>query len=133
MALSVSLSSGQLKQLESISEEALPNESCAFLLGSGDDCTVTEIFPLKNVEASPYSFSIAPSELLRAYETAERNGLQVTGIFHSHPGKPSPSSTDLKYMEINPVVWLIYSSTEKKFDAYIVDGDVRKVQLLVTG
>jgi hypothetical protein len=34
-------------------------------------------------------------------------------------------------MEINPVVWLIYSSTDKKFDAYIFDGEARKVQVLV--
>jgi proteasome lid subunit RPN8/RPN11 len=131
MPLSVSLSSAQLKDLESISDQALPNESCAFLLGSGGDCTVLEILPLNNAEPSPYSFSIAPSELLQAYETAEIKGLQVIGIFHSHPGKPSPSSTDLKYMEINPVVWLIYSSTEKQFDAYIVDDDARKVQLII--
>jgi proteasome lid subunit RPN8/RPN11 len=92
---------------------------------------VTDIFPLKNAELSPYSFRVEPSELIEAYETAERKGLQVIGIFHSHPGKPSPSSTDLKYMEINPVVWLIYSSTDKKFDAYIFDGEARKVQVLV--
>jgi proteasome lid subunit RPN8/RPN11 len=131
MALSVSLSTAQLAQLESISDQASPNESCAFLFGSGTDCIVEDIMPLKSAELSPYSFSIAPSDLLEAYGTAERKGLQVIGIFHSHPGKPSPSSTDLKYMEINPVVWIIFSSTERKFAAYIADGDTTEVQIVV--
>ena len=132
MVQPVYISAAQMKQLQSISEQAIPNESCAFLLGSVDNLTVAEVLPLKSAELSPYSFSIAPAALLEAYETAERKGLQVIGIFHSHPGKPSPSSTDLKYMEINPVVWLIYSSTENKFEAYVADNGAKKVQIIVT-
>ena len=84
---------------------------------------------MTNADRSPYSFSIEPSELLRAYDEAEKNGLQVIGIYHSHPGKSSPSATDRKYMELNPVVWLIYSTTEERFSAFISDGGVDKVEL----
>jgi hypothetical protein len=34
-------------------------------------------------------------------------------------------------MEINPVVWIIFSSTERKFAAYIADGDTTEVQIVV--
>ena len=129
MASEINLTSAQLSRLATIARDALPNESCAFLLGSAEKSSVAEVLPMTNADRSPYSFSIEPSELLRAYDEAEKNGLQVIGIYHSHPGKSSPSATDRKYMELNPVVWLIYSTTEERFSAFISDGGVDKVEL----
>lgn len=129
MAPEINLTSAQLSRLAKIAKDALPNEACAFLLGSAGKSSITEIVPMTNADRSPYSFSIEPSELLSAYDKAEKSGLQVIGIYHSHPGKPSPSATDKKYMELNPVVWLIYSTTEERFSAFISDGGVDKVDL----
>ena len=129
--MEISLTAGQLKQLASIAKGALPNESCAFLLGN--DGTVTEILPMRNADESRVSFSIEPQEVLRAYDLAESKRLQVVGIFHSHPARPAPSGTDRQFMEINPVVWLIYSTTEHGFRAYIYENDVREVAVKVTG
>lgn len=132
MANSISLSSVQIDTLRRFSKAAYPNESCAFLLGRQDaEGTVEDIIPMTNADKSPYSFSIPPSELLKAYQEAESRQLHVMGIFHSHPGRPSPSSTDLKFMELNPVVWLIFSSTEEKFDAFIYDEGAKRVELQV--
>jgi [CysO sulfur-carrier protein]-S-L-cysteine hydrolase len=126
----ISLTEGQVDRLVSIAEDALPNESCAFLLGNNE--SVTEILPMQNADKSRFSFSIGPPEVLRAYDLAESKGLQVIGIFHSHPSNPAPSNIDRKFMEINPVVWLIYSSTEQKFGAYVYDIDVREVAVRIT-
>jgi proteasome lid subunit RPN8/RPN11 len=87
---------------------------------------------MKNAASSPFTFSIAPSQLLEAYDHAEKERLQVIGIFHSHPGKPLPSTTDKKYMEINPVIWLIYSTTEQSFGAYLSEGTVVKCDVIIT-
>lgn len=129
--MEISLTAGQLERLASIAKGALPNESCAFLLGN--DGRVTEILPMRNADQSQISFSIEPQEVLRAYDLAESKSLQVVGIFHSHPARPAPSGTDRKFMEINPVAWLIYSTTEHGFKAYIYDSDVREVAVKVTG
>jgi proteasome lid subunit RPN8/RPN11 len=129
--MEISLAAGQIEQLASLAKDALPKESCAFLLGRND--RVVEILPMRNADESAVTFSIEPQELLRAYDLAESKKLQVIGIFHSHPARPAPSGTDIKFMEINPVVWLIYSTTEHKFRAYIYDSDVRKVAVKVTG
>jgi proteasome lid subunit RPN8/RPN11 len=93
--------------------------------------TVKEVRIMKNSDGdSPHSFSIDPQELLAAYSDAEAEGLDVVGIFHSHPGRPSPSSTDVKFMEINGVVWLIYSTTERSFGAYFLDsGRIDQVKI----
>lgn len=129
--MEISLASGQIEQLASLAKSSLPNESCAFLLGKNDK--VVEILPMRNADESAVTFSIEPQELLRAYDLAENKKLQVIGIFHSHPAKPAPSGTDRKFMEINPVVWLIYSTTEHKFKAYVYDSDVREVAVKITG
>lgn len=87
---------------------------------------------MQNADQSAISFSIEPQDVLRAYDVAESKKLQVIGIFHSHPARPAPSNTDKKFMEINPVVWLIYSTTEQEFKAYVYDSDVREVAVKIT-
>ena len=118
---SISLTAAQIRQLVGIAKNALPNESCAFLLGH--NVKVVKILPMRNSDESPVTFSIEPAELLHAYNLAESKGMQVIAIFHSHPAKPCPSSTDIKYMEINPVVWVIYSTTESQMKAFVYDDD----------
>ncbi|HEX2472010.1 MAG TPA: M67 family metallopeptidase [Nitrososphaera sp.] len=127
------LTAAQIRQLVRIAKEALPNESCAFLLGDND--RIVQILPMRNIDESPVTFSIEPAELLHAYNLAESKGMQVIAIFHSHPAKPSPSSTDIKYMEINPVIWLIYSTTESQLKAFVYDDDdiVKEIAIAIVG
>jgi [CysO sulfur-carrier protein]-S-L-cysteine hydrolase len=127
---SISLTAGQIEELVSIANDVLPNESCGLLLGEND--AVAEILPMRNVDESPLTFSIESTELVDAYNLAESKGLQVIAIFHSHPAQPSPSSTDIKFMEINPVVWLIYSTTEWRLKAYVYDEYVKEVTIKIT-
>ena len=127
---SISLTAGQIKELANIAKDVLPDESCALLLGENN--IVVEILPMRNVDESPITFSIESTELVHAYNLAESKGLQVIAIFHSHPAKPSPSSTDIKFMEINPVVWLIYSTTEWRLKAYVYDDDIKEVTIKIT-
>jgi [CysO sulfur-carrier protein]-S-L-cysteine hydrolase len=128
--MEISLTAGQIDQLTNIAKRSIPNESCAFLLGKNDK--VIEILPMQNSDESAVSFSIEPQEVLCAYSLAENKMLQVIGIFHSHPAKPKPSSTDRRFMEINPVVWLIYSTTEHEFKAFVYDSDITEVAVRIT-
>ena len=128
--MEISLAPTQIEQLARLARSSLPNESCAFLLGKKD--RVVEILTMQNADQSAISFSIEPQDVLRAYDVAESKKLQVMGIFHSHPARPAPSNTDKNFMEINPVVWLIYSTTEQEFKAYVYDSDVREVAVKIT-
>ena len=127
---SILLTSGQIDELTRIAKDILPDESCALLLGENNE--VVKILPMRNADESPVTFSIEPTELLRAYDLAQSEGLDIIAIFHSHPGKPSPSGTDRKFMEINPVTWLIFSTTEWQLKAYIYDDDVKQVPIRIT-
>src|SRR3712207_1191356 len=115
------LSAAHIRQLIGIAKQALPNESCAFLLGHNYE--VAEILPMRNIDESPITFSIEPAELIQAYNLAESKGMEVIAIFHSHPARAWPSSTDIKFMEVNPVVWVIYSTTESQLKGFIYDDD----------
>lgn len=125
----ISLTPPQLEELIKIAKDSLPNECCAFLLGENhDDGKVAMILPMRNIDESPVSFSIDAAELLNAYNLADSKGMEVTAIFHSHPAKASPSRTDTKYMQINPVVWVIYSTTENEIRAFVYENeDIKEI------
>jgi proteasome lid subunit RPN8/RPN11 len=117
----ISLTAAQIRRLEGIAKGALPNESCAFLLGLNDK--VKEILEVRNGDESPVTFRIESKDLLNAYYLAESKGMQVIAIFHSHPANPWPSSTDVRFMEINPIIWVIYSTTCGELKAFLYDDD----------
>jgi [CysO sulfur-carrier protein]-S-L-cysteine hydrolase len=127
----------QLERLASLAKDSLPNESCALLLGNNtnkeNEIQVIETLSMKNSDASPTTrFRIDSQELINGYLRAEKMGLNVIGIFHSHPAPPIPSSTDKIFMEINPVVWLIYSTLTNQSRAYIFEQKkIREVRLSV--
>ena len=127
-------SKNQIDILANHSKENSPNESCAILFGSkdNDSTIIKEIFLTKNIENSPVNFTISPDELILAYGTAEKKGLDVSAIFHSHPSSVAyPSSTDKKYMETNPVPWVIFSNLNNDFRAYIYNSDIVPVPVKI--
>ena len=124
------------EQKQILSTEAInkkPNESCALLFGKkeNDEIKINEIFPAENIEESPINFTISNEQLIQGYKIAEEKGLEVIGIFHSHPdSEPYPSATDKKFMEINPVIWLIFSVSKNEFKAYTFESDIVPISLV---
>jgi len=113
-----------------ISEQ--PSESCAMLFGKkvGDNWNVKEVFLTQNIDDSQTNFTISPEELLKGYQIAEKNQLEVVGIFHSHPNSDAiPSNTDKKFMQNNPVPWVIFSGVNNDLKAYLLDSDVTEIPI----
>ena len=113
-----------------ISEQ--PSESCAMLFGKkvGDNWNVKEVFLTQNIDDSQTNFTISPEELLKVYQIAEKNQLEVVGIFHSHPNSDAvPSNTDKKFMKNNPVPWIIFSGVNNDLKAYLLDSDVIEIPI----
>ena len=91
---------------------------------------VLKVVRARNVESSPMSFKVAPEDLYRAVVEAEREGLEVVGVYHSHPAPPSPSPMDLEGMARWPIVWLIISSLDGSSRAFILEeGLVSEVEV----
>ena len=72
---------------------SLPNEACGLLAGAGE--VVKMAYCLTNVDASPRRFTVDPIGHFGALQHAERSGLELIGVFHSHLHGPAyPSSID---------------------------------------
>jgi len=122
----IKISKSNKKILSEYSENQKPNESCAILFGKKDQ--VSDLFLTENIEESPINFTISNNQLIEGYKIAEEKGLEVVGIFHSHPNSDAfPSSTDKKFMQTNPVVWVIYSGINKNFRAFALEPDIIEI------
>ena len=127
------LTEAQQQLLSKEAKEKNPNESCALLFGKKEDdkLTVSEMFIAENIEDSPVNFTISNEQLIQGYKMAEEKGLEVIGIFHSHPNsEPYPSSTDKKFMEINPVSWVIFSNITNNFKAFLFESEIKEIPIV---
>ena len=132
---SLTLNKNHKRELIEHAKKCAPNESCALLFGkeSSGTYTVMDVFLTKNTEDSPINFTISNEDLLRGYRDAEQKKLDVIGIFHSHPHSDAfPSATDKKFMEINPVIWLIFSNKSDELAAYVLDHKVKPVHVTIS-
>ncbi len=86
--------------LQKRSEEAYPFEGCGLLIGPlGRDKRVEKIALLRNTLRDEgrgrFDFLFSPKEFMEAQMRAEKENLDVVGIFHTHPDHPPrPSATD---------------------------------------
>ncbi len=71
-----------------------PLEACGLLAGRED--RAESVLLVTNADRSPARFRMDPIEQLRAFEWIEARGLDLVGIFHSHPAGPETASpTDI--------------------------------------
>ena len=78
-----------------------PNECCGAMLGTTDDNgkLVTEAIALENAYegAQEARYELRPEDLLAADKAARSRGMDLIGIYHSHPDCDAYfSATDLK-------------------------------------
>lgn len=92
-----------MEEIRRHGEAAYPEEGAGLLLGSvtGEDRQVEMILPLTNAregEARHNRYLITAQEMLRGEQEAMRRGLDVLGVFHSHPDHPNqPSEFDREW------------------------------------
>jgi proteasome lid subunit RPN8/RPN11 len=127
--ITLSVTENQIESLIRLTKEDLPNESCCLLLGrivNDNEYCVELVKIMENKTRSEYSFQMDPDELKEAYQWASNNSLDVVGVYHSHLDGSTPSSTDLIFMKLNPVIWLIYEVSGSRFRAFTVVKDILK-------
>ena len=123
------LSQSDKKTLSEYSENHKPYESCALLFGK--DNQVSDLFLTENIEKSPVNFTISNEQLIEGYKIAEEKRVDVIGIFHSHPNSDAfPSDTDKKFMQSNPVAWIIYSGINKNFKAFLLESNIIEIPII---
>jgi len=93
------ITDAQLKQIYAHAKEIYPHECCGFLLGSFDDGgLVHQVKPATNQNQDRTDrFVISGEEFAQTQFAADEAGLDIIGIYHSHPDwPPIPSQTDME-------------------------------------
>jgi proteasome lid subunit RPN8/RPN11 len=107
-------------QMVAHAQSVYPNECCGAMIGSidGDTRLVREAVPMENAYQGGQRsrYELRPEDLLSADRAARDKGLDLIGIFHSHPDCDAYfSETDLK----NSCPWysfVVLSVKQGKFD-----------------
>lgn len=92
-----------LEEIKSHGEAAYPEEGAGLLLGleEGQSRRVSAIYGIENSReqaARHNRYLLTPQDYARGEQEASRLGLQVLGVFHSHPDHPSqPSEFDREW------------------------------------
>ena len=98
--MTLQISSEALKRIHIHGEEAYPEEGAGLMLGhaDGDVRVVTAILEIGNARedgARHNRYLITAQDMLYGEQEAMRRGLDIVGIFHSHPDHPNrPSEFD---------------------------------------
>ncbi len=85
-----------------------PLEACGLMGGEGGMCRL--VIPVRNMAGSPVRFRMDPEEQIQAMLRIESLGLDLLGIYHSHPSGPAgPSPTDYADAAYPEAAYLIWS------------------------
>jgi proteasome lid subunit RPN8/RPN11 len=93
------------ERLRAWSLAALPEEACGLLLGQqataagAGRCEVREVVLARNLASERRAdlYEVHPEDFLAADRRASALGLEIVGVWHSHPESPArPSATDLE-------------------------------------
>lgn len=112
------------------SERAYPHEGCGMLVGRrrGADFVVTEAPAAanENTDRPRVWYDLSPQDQLRIGKEAEKRGLEVLGIYHSHPDHPARPSEGDRSRAFGSFVYVIASIEKGKYKemtAWTLDDD----------
>lgn len=91
-----------LEQIRRHAAETYPNECCGLLIGNIRDgrVFVSEVCRISNIheESTRTRYMGDPHEQFRAMKEARERGMDMVGVYHSHPDvPPRPSLYDLQH------------------------------------
>ena len=88
------MSKQQVREITDYLNSHVPLEACGLLAGKNNQ--VEKVLFVRNQAQSPIRFVMDPYEQLKAFDRIDENGLNLLGIFHSHPSGPETASpTDI--------------------------------------
>lgn len=101
--MTIILSTATIREIQENGERHYPEEGAGLLLGTVDQDTrrVTGLIHRANTfepESRHRRYAIDAREMIEAEDEAERLGVDIVGVFHSHPDHPArPSEFDLAW------------------------------------
>lgn len=95
MTLTLWLTDQHAQAIAQHAQAESPNEACGLIVGQGS--RAIRIIPVKNVSPDPrHHYVMDIAALAQVLPAAHREGLELIGLYHSHPASdPLPSPTDI--------------------------------------
>lgn len=109
-----------------------PLEACGLLAGRNG--RVELVVGVRNAARSPVRYLMDPRGQWHALEKFEQLGMELLGIYHSHPNGPAqPSPTDITeaLYEVVQVIWWRQGETWQADGFWIEAGQVSQVKLVI--
>ncbi len=132
MTSTLELSHALLQEMIGYVDQHAPLEACGLL--AGREARAEKMIGVLNQAQSPVRFVMDPYEQLHAFDWIDSNGLDLVGIFHSHPtGPETVSATDILEAAY-AVVHIIISHTGIQWQArgfWIENGKASEVALQI--
>lgn len=102
--MNIQISQGLMAQIQAHGEKAYPDEGAGFLLGvDAPRRQVLDLMPVSNAreaEARRRRYLLEAEDYRNAETEADRRGLLLVGVFHSHPDHPDqPSEFDREWAQ----------------------------------
>ncbi|MBU1702551.1 MAG: M67 family metallopeptidase [Candidatus Eisenbacteria bacterium] len=101
--MTLHLQQEQIETIQRRGRRAYPMECCGFLLGifDGNVRRVHATWEAENIqkgEAAGRRYTISPESLFHCDQKARREGMEILGVYHSHPDHPAePSEFDAQH------------------------------------
>jgi proteasome lid subunit RPN8/RPN11 len=131
---SLTITNEQLNAMIAHVNAHAPLEACGLL--AGRIAKVEKIFFVRNQAQSPVRYVMDPIEQLHAFEWIEAHGMELLGIFHSHPAGPETvSPTDIADAAY-AVTYVVLARVDGGWRArgyWIENGEAREVKLHIVG
>jgi len=132
----VKIAAEAVQQMIEHSRREYPNEACGYLAGRNG--MIVKAITMRNVDASPTSYTMDPLEQLKVQKALREQGLVHGGIYHSHVATEAyPSRRDvanaLSVQEFCQVPYLLVTLKDERprVRAFtILDGHVREEPLV---
>ena len=129
------MSHAQWESMQMHVQATFPREACGVL--AGEQGCVRWVESITNVEDSPNRFRMDPQEQLNVMLRIEDEGLELIGIYHSHPKGPDElSESDIQEAAYHEAANLVWFPSGKKWSckAFIIKHlEVREIPIHITG
>lgn len=100
--------------------EAYPYEACGLILGKIEEKENETIFLSKvlkrarNLSDNPYRFILSPEDFMKIQDEADKIGLEIIGVYHTHPDHPPIASQFDLESAIEGLFYIIMSVRDGK-------------------
>ncbi len=128
--------SGLYEAIVAHARSVFPEECCGLVAAPSGGGPV-RVIPMENALHSPVRYEMNPKEQFQVQKDLRREGLEMWGIYHSHPAtRPYPSETDVRLAFYPELYYLLTSLAEDPppLKAYTIrNGVVCEIPLMVSG